>query len=49
VTCCWFAAESYRSPACTCAGLQPGVQQVFEISGFTGIFTLFPTLEKAFA
>jgi anti-anti-sigma factor len=27
--------------------LQPAVYQVFEISGFTGIFELFPTLEEA--
>ena len=33
---------------CLCR-LQPAVQQVFEISGFTGIFALFPTLEEALA
>ena len=27
--------------------LQPTVCQVFEISGFTGIFELYPTLEEA--
>ena len=27
--------------------LQPAVYQVFEISGFAGIFELFPTLEEA--
>jgi anti-anti-sigma factor len=27
--------------------LQPTVSQVFEISGFTGIFELYPTLEEA--
>jgi anti-anti-sigma factor len=29
--------------------LQPAVSQVFEISGFTGIFELYPTLEDALA
>lgn len=29
--------------------LQPAVYQVFEISGFTGIFELCPTLEDALA
>ena len=29
------------------AGLQPAVQEVFAISGFTSLFTLYPTVAEA--
>lgn len=31
------------------AGLQPLVKQVFDVSGFTSIFTLFPSRDEALA